>query len=172
MSQTLTLLINLWQQKFLLKLNAESRSGKLRGAEARLSIGLHEGIDLLDIAKPPDGLLFAEPQEVDGVFQIVKSEPGFGLFVGHETVGMTSCGLLGKKGAIIRLSPDQGPQGATRLSGVVVLCLPLSSRLKFNMSITVQASFLPAGPLEGQSQSSDRGSVRVASKTVQLVLMH
>lgn len=150
---------------FVLKATVQSKSGKLTGAEIRLSV--EDSDVILDVTMPPDGAEFVTPEEVDGAIELKVGKPG--LFVGYQTFGTTSCGMLGSKEAVVSLSlnPDQGTRVTSCLSAIVLVCLPDADRLRFDMHVSVQASLSTAGFLKG----GRRRNHRIGNDKVKLALI-
>ena len=151
---------------FLLKISVQSKSGKLRGAEVHLSIDESEASEFLDVAMPPKGVEFVAAHEVGGIIEFKEAPLWEGLFVEHQTFGAMSCGMLGSKQAFVKLYPDQGTQEVSYLSSIVLVCLPASDSVSYDMSVSVEASLSHAGFLKVWGKSNHMR--RLGNKKVQL----
>ena len=163
----------LFDQKyaFLLQCTVKSSKGRLKMVEVQLNLPESEGSHIIAVAKPPSGLEFASPKEMDGAITFEKSTACQykTLYVGHKTFGMMSCGMAGGTSAFMRLHPDWGTREADCLSSVLLVCMP-ADKLRFGMTVSAQAS-LSAGGLSCRFRKSCDDIFEFCDKRVQLSVM-
>lgn len=157
---------------FLLDCSVQSNTGKLKSAAVHLSIQECEDYRFLAVARPPFAAEYAAPQEINGSIQFEESTPGKGIYVGHHTSGTMFCDGVGSTRASMKLfpEPEQGIQELSCLSALLLVCLSASSRLRFDISVSVQASLSKGGILKKWRKGLYDTFV-LCSKKVQLSLM-
>ena len=150
--------------------------GRLQEATITLSLKDFEDSRFAAIAKPPLGTECIAPHDIDGTISFEQTSydvyHAFDrvLYLGHETTGTMSCGMIDNTTAQMRLLPDQGKQEVSCLSGLLLVCISADeSKEAFDMAISVQASFSEGGLFKG-CRKGRHATLRITNKPFELSL--
>ena len=156
---------------FLVQCTIESCQGELlKSAAVHLRLQEAEDCQILAVARPPPGAEFAAAREEVGVISFGEASADTGMYVRHPTAGSMFCERIGSTEACMKLIADESTQEATRLSAVLFVCLTMASRVRYNMSVAVQASLSANGLLKAWRKGHD-DTCKLDSKAVQLSLL-